>query len=293
VISKHSLNTLERKAIEAGWPSQGGFKEPPRYFSIEEHLSGFKYGGKEVTFSVREDGKTIVAFTHNASAQEDVFAVAYDSHSFMNNAALTNTYIQKEVTLELIKVDDTNMMTPLEKAQFTLKKLDPEGTGNYLTGPDAVEKTSADTDAEGKTTITGITDGYYEISETKIPAGYILVDGGKFYIKVVNGKIIRITKTEDDPSTADTDESLVRYWPEVTGNTDNIQFVSTQPAISDNPETEDIDETAEAMTTYKIGNTPGTALPNSGGLGTMLFYLLGSVLILGAGALLRKRWGSI
>ena len=37
VISKESLNTLERKAVEAGWPNQGGFKTPPIYFSIDEH----------------------------------------------------------------------------------------------------------------------------------------------------------------------------------------------------------------------------------------------------------------
>ena len=291
VISKESLNTLERKAVEAGWPSQGGFKTPPRYFSIDEHLSGFKYGGKEITFNVREsDGKTIVTFTQNASAQEAVFAVTYDSADYLNNAALTNTYIQKEVTLELIKVDSTDMTTPLEHAQFTLRKLDPEGRGYYLTGSDAVEKISGETDAEGRAAITGITDGYYEISETRIPAGYVLVDSGKFFIKVVNGNIIRITKTEDDPATPDEDESKVRYWAEVTDQTDNIRFVSTQAAIPDDPETVGVDESAEAVTTYKVGNTPGAALPFTGGHGTRIYTILGSILILGAGVLLwRKR----
>ena len=35
-------------------------------------------------------------------------------------------------------------------------------------------------------------------------------------------------------------------------------------------------------TTIDIANTPGIALPSTGGIGTTLFYILGSVLILGA-----------
>ena len=44
--------------------------------------------------------------------------------------------------------------------------------------------------------------------------------------------------------------------------------------------------------TFTVGNTPGTALPNTGGSGTLLFTAGGFALILMAGALLigrRKR----
>ena len=40
---------------------------------------------------------------------------------------------------------------------------------------------------------------------------------------------------------------------------------------------------------YKIQNEPGAALPNTGGPGTRLFTILGSILILGAGVLLWRR----
>ena len=44
---------------------------------------------------------------------------------------------------------------------------------------------------------------------------------------------------------------------------------------------------------FTIPNTPGAALPNTGGPGTRIFTILGSILIAGAGLLLvmrRKKW---
>ena len=41
--------------------------------------------------------------------------------------------------------------------------------------------------------------------------------------------------------------------------------------------------------TIIITNTPGAALPNTGGPGTRLFTILGSIMILGAGILLWRR----
>jgi LPXTG-motif cell wall-anchored protein len=40
---------------------------------------------------------------------------------------------------------------------------------------------------------------------------------------------------------------------------------------------------------FEIPNTPGAALPNTGGPGTRIFTILGSILILGAGVLLWRR----
>ena len=40
---------------------------------------------------------------------------------------------------------------------------------------------------------------------------------------------------------------------------------------------------------FKVENEPGAALPNTGGPGTRLFTILGSIMILGAGVLLWRR----
>ena len=45
----------------------------------------------------------------------------------------------------------------------------------------------------------------------------------------------------------------------------------------------------DAVNTIYIANEPGAALPNTGGPGTRIFTILGSILILGAGVLLWRR----
>ena len=281
VISKTSLNTMARAAVENGWPTTAGFKKPPKYFSIEEHPDGFQFGGKQITFSTDSQGRTIVVITSNASAQDYAYAVSYASAGALNNAAYVNTYEQLKATLELIKVNAQNRSETLPNAQFKLIKLDPNGRGSYLTGSGAVERTSGVTGANGAASISGITEGFYEIIETKIPNGYINVDDEKFYIKVHNGAITRIEKiTTDDPLTTEVDETLVKNWADMSGNTGNIRFESSQPADYDDPSTPGVDESAEAKTTYSVGNTPGTELPSTGGIGAGIFYVIGAIMML-------------
>ena len=49
-----------------------------------------------------------------------------------------------------------------------------------------------------------------------------------------------------------------------------------------------VKETVEEDDSYVI-NTPGTELPSTGGMGTTIFYLVGAVLVLGAGVVLVTR----
>lgn len=161
------------------------------------------------------------------------------------------TIVNGDMTVHLFKVDATDTSTPLRKAQFTLKKLDPEGYGTYASGSEKVEKTSADTGEDGRTRIAGIKNGYYEISETGIPDGYIMVDEGKFYIKVQNRNITLLSKDNS---------KKVKEWAE--------RVLTDQDKLSFNSETN----------TFTIGNTPGAALPDTGGPGTRRIYLLGFLL---------------
>ena len=174
------------------------------------------------------------------------------------------TVYNKDVTVNFVKVDATDMETPLPKAQFTLKNLDPEGNGSYVSGTGAVDKTSVETNAKGNTFIAGIKNGYYEISETSVPAGYVLVDDGKFFIRVQNGSVTLLTKDIN---------KQVKEWSERTlTDQDKLQFNS-------------------GTLTFTVGNTPGVALPSTGGPGTNLYYLFGIMLtaFAGAGLVLRKR----
>ena len=160
-----------------------------------------------------------------------------------------------DIDIAIIKVDATDMTTPLENAQFTLTKLNPDGKGDYLTPK--VEIGSSLTDAKGEASINGISNGYYEIAETKLPSGYVLIGTGKFYIHVDNGNITLLTKDPD---------KVVTDWNERTlTEEDKLVFDA-------------------ASSTFTVGNTPGVALPSTGGPGTEIFKLLGGMLVLFAGA---------
>ena len=202
---------------------------------------------------------------------------------------VTNRYVALD--LDIIKMDASDMTTPLEKAQFELKNLDPDGRGTYITGDSAITKQSGETGTDGKTSINSIPTGYYEISEIKMPAGYIKVEDGKFYISVNNGVISRIVVTQDNPETDEIDESLVKNWTVVGDNDDGIlRFSAARAAVQDDPDTPNINEAQAAVNaTFKVGNTAGAALPNTGGPGTSLIYILGFMLTALAGACLVSR----
>jgi len=106
---------------------------------------------------------------------------------------------------------------------------------------------------DGKATFTGLGAGDYKLVETKVPAGYNKVDDIEF----------TITMTEADDSTSQTGKT-------VTFATDNKNI------------------TVEADNTLSMDviNKKGTELPSTGGIGTTMFYVVGSILVIGAAVLL-------
>ncbi|MBR2260046.1 MAG: hypothetical protein IJ899_22470 [Blautia sp.] len=269
VISKKSLNTVVRQAVINGWPSQGGFKKHHIYwFSIEEHPEGFGYGGKTVTFGTNSEGKTVVTFTSSVAAQEDVFEVSYESNAVLNNASLTNVYVQKTVDLDIVKEDENNTTTKLPNAKFTIRKIKDKLGGNGIEY-DGDESDPVITDANGEAGFKGLTQGYYEIKETKTPDGYVITGDGCFYIKVDDGVIYLLEKTAgSDP----------KNWNATKTVVGNVTFTAAQAAVADDPETDEDETVVATNAIFTVKNTPGAALPNTGGPGTNLIYLLGMIL---------------
>ena len=64
-----------------------------------------------------------------------------------------------------------------------------------------------------------------------------------------------------------------------------IRFVIAQPAVEDDPETDENEAQAAAPATLIVGNKAGSALPNAGGIGTTALSVLGTTL-LATGALI-------
>lgn len=126
-----------------------------------------------------------------------------------------------------------------------------EGLTNKITTPDS-----------GVIIVKGVKSGTYEIKEVTAPAGY-----NKLTAPV----------TVEAVKTSQTSTHTTVYLDE-NGNTTNTQ---TEKTIEVNVDIETI-----AATAVVVVNKAGTELPSTGGMGTTVFYVLGAVLVVGAGVLL-------
>ena len=103
----------------------------------------------------------------------------------------------------------------------------------------------------GGITLTGLVDGQYQLQEITPPAGYVITNTAPVTFTVSEGII---TSTE--------------------GTITGVRYTAAA-------------ETSDAE--FIIPNTPGVALPNTGGPGTGLYTILGMILTVGAGLLLWRR----
>ncbi len=143
-----------------------------------------------------------------------------------------------------------------------------DGQGNPLTGAEfTLEKYNKETDeweaitvvknGEGTTfTFSGLDDGKYRLTETKTPAGYNTIDPIEFTITAEHDVL------SDNPALTS-----------LSGNatTGELTFTSN---------------TTDGSLSADVVNKAGSTLPETGGMGTTLFYVLGGALVLCAGVLL-------
>ena len=145
------------------------------------------------------------------------------------------------------KVDDQNQ--PLKGAEFTLSKKMKNGTTTTV----AVVK-----DSEGTTfTFKGLDDGDYVLTETKTPAGYNSI------------KPITFTVTANHTITWE-GEDRDTILTSLSGNAASGEITFTPT-----------DDKSELDTS--VVNKPGSSLPETGGMGTIVLYAAGAVLVIAAG----------
>ena len=157
--------------------------------------------------------------------------------------------------------------TGLQGAVFELKLKDTTQkigfTGSSGTYTKAADGTAAlTTGMDGKLTLKGLAPGTYKLKETKAPAGYVLSAG------------------ETEITIADTDFNGIPDSKEQS----TTDTTTTQTTEKDN-----------GLVSITVENTKGFTLPRTGGIGTVLFSMIGIVLM-GSGVLLvavflRKRFG--
>lgn len=149
------------------------------------------------------------------------------------------------------------------KLKDTTQKIGFTGSGGAYTK--AADGTAAlTTGTDGKLTLEGLAPGTYKLKETKAPAGYVL-SAGETEITIADTDFDGIPDSKEQPTTDTT---------------------TTQTTEKDKD---------NGLVSITVENTKGFTLPRTGGIGTVLFSMIGIVLM-GSGVLLvavflRKRFG--
>ena len=157
---------------------------------------------------------------------------------------------------------------PLGGAEFTLEKFvaDEEGAENYneVKGNWNSVGKAVVTEEGTRFTFSGLDDGAYRLTETKTPDGYNTID--PIIFTVTAGHDVE----SDNPALTSLNGNKV---------SGEITFTPNQ---------------GEGSLTATVVNQSGLELSETGGIGTTIFYIIGGILVLGAGILLitRRRMNS-
>lgn len=173
--------------------------------------------------------------------------------------------------LDTTKVDGQDPDTKLEGAEFKLHNSDNKwvkvDTDGKVTGWSDTEEGASTliSDVNGLFQVVGLDAGIYGLKETKAPTGYNLL-ANEISLEI-------IAETANNQSWGGTASAAltalrIKVGASTTDGDVNSGIVSTQ-----------------------VENNAGATLPSTGGIGTTVFYVLGSILVIAAAILLitRKR----
>ena len=162
------------------------------------------------------------------------------------------------------KVDENN--EALAGAEFTLEKYDA-ATNNWI----AIAQ--VETEPGTVFTFEGLDDGDYRLTETKTPDGYNTIEPVEFTV-TADHEIEWTTQDREDILTS------------LSGDVESGEVETAEIEFS---ESED-----HGTLSTNVENKAGVILPETGGIGTTIFYVLGGLLVVAAVVLLvtKKRMAS-
>ncbi|MBQ6390299.1 MAG: hypothetical protein IJH88_01590 [Eggerthellaceae bacterium] len=261
---------MEGDAPAASLPTQTDSKVT----LVEDHPNQLKISlksGETATLNLREGQKLKIEETSNAGyttsysykLTEDGAVQTGDTiESITDGNAMTVTNTCKKTDIRLKKVAKGST-SPLPGSEFKLYRKNSEGS--YV-ADESIDATKPETIlqlTDGALLIEGLPVGDYKLTETKEPSGYIVLSKDIYFTVNADGTgdVITTTTGQEPYSSQD-----IGAYTEGTNNN-----------------------------TLVVPNTPGVALPSTGGPGTSLVYLFGAILVvLGvAGLAIRLRHKSL
>jgi LPXTG-motif cell wall-anchored protein len=259
----------------------------------------------------QKDNEVTIKYSHDPNNQSD-YAVKKDTtqhYTFTLDASAIGggdkTSQKGTKTSELVKVGVDAEGKPL--TQKTETSTIEDGTKETWTSPlegaqfglysastckeeELVKSTS--TTADGRMTFDGLDQGTYYLKEIKAPDGF--VTSTDVYTIVIAAEIesVKVTETVEGKEVSYDTDVLKSYTVTITDPEGNsveaakYTFTNTKTA-TDNDIQWTVMECVEHP--FPINNTKGTELPSTGGMGTTILYVAGSILVLGAAVIMITR----
>ena len=168
--------------------------------------------------------------------------------------------------LEIYKRDHSS--NPLPGAKFKVEKYDKaDDVWGWVDLTPQIQESNGGTTF----TITGIDEGLFRVTETTTPSGFNTIT--PFYFRVDADYNV----LSDDPSLNTLYIDQCAADGSALSANDRNPLVATQSDVSN------------GLVQIRVANRGGSQLPETGGIGTSIFYGIGGVLVIGALALLTVR----
>lgn len=274
----------------------------------------------DAPFSVNpEDNTVTVNFSNNPNDVNGLGTLRdkTNHYTFDIDAGLFGTGEDEYITTELVKigvdangdeimdkvqmVDGNNKwVAALAGAKFKLYT-DADCQTPYVNGNISAD-TVFESDGNGRIRIQGLDAGDYWLLETEAPEGYIAFADAVHIEIIADIEDVEITENVDIEFENGTSTQPVTYTTNIlrgykilvngkeTANykieyeneaTDKITHVTPGDIVGNDNDTD-----SDSEGPGKIVNKIGVALPSTGGIGTTIFYIVGAVLVIGAGVTL-------
>lgn len=215
-----------------------------------------------ITYTAKVTKNAAIAGAGNTNT---VTITPQDKDGDITTDVIRDTETIKTYALAIKKVDDKG--NPLEGATFEFPfavQEEKDENGYYIVDASAsVQTASITTPADGVIVIKGVEARTYSITETSAPHGY--------------NKLPAAVSVEAKPVSTTT--TTVKKYIDGNGN-----ITDTESDI----EVEYTNNDLSADVLFVVNKT-GAELPSTGGIGTTIFYVIGAILVIGAGILLVTR----
>lgn len=234
----------------------------------EKKVAKYTYGAAiTITYTATVNSNAVTQVDNNTATLTYNNNPKDDKSTGTTPPVEVKTYSAK---VKILKVDKNNTSTKLEGAQFVLRCKTPGTTG----------------------TVTAQAGNYYKFTpaegETKAKTEWIAVDPDTVTDLIAAGEAKNITVVTTDANGEASFDGLEDGTYElieiVAPDGYNLLTSPTEVTIAGNSE-----DAGTLTVSSEIGNSSGTVLPSTGGIGTTIFYVVGAILVIGAGVVIVTR----